>query len=106
MLSEFDGKARDWDNNPLQITIREEKPEDYSPVSELIAAAFRSMPHADGDEQLLVEVLRKNIAFIPALSLVSETIDMIYWPYAFYVVSDNHGLTKTSDLLATVSGVP
>jgi predicted N-acetyltransferase YhbS len=77
MLNEFDAKARDWDNNPLQITIREEKPEDYSPVSELIATAFRSMPHADGDEHLLVEALRKNIAFIPALSLVAETSDRL-----------------------------
>jgi len=61
----------------MQITIREEKPDDYHQVSELISAAFSNMPFADGDEQLLVEALRKNIAFIPALSLVAETCDRL-----------------------------
>jgi predicted N-acetyltransferase YhbS len=55
----------------LDLTIRQETPADYSGVFELIEQAFRTMPFADGDEQFLVEALRKNKAFIPELSLVA-----------------------------------
>jgi predicted N-acetyltransferase YhbS len=55
------------------MIIRKEVPGDYPAVFEIIEQAFRTMPFADGDEQFLVEALRKNKAFIPELSLVAET---------------------------------
>lgn len=56
----------------VKIVIRKEAPGDYPQVFEIIEQAFRTMPFADGDEQFLVESLRKNKAFIPELSLVAE----------------------------------
>lgn len=54
------------------MRIRQEKPEDYEEVYELVREAFASAEHADGNEQDLVEALRKGDAFIPELSLVAE----------------------------------
>jgi predicted N-acetyltransferase YhbS len=56
----------------VQTTIRKERPADYQAVFDIVELAFRTMPFADGDEQFLVERLRKNKAFIPELSLVAE----------------------------------
>jgi len=56
--------------NPL--TIRQETPADYPAVYDLTKAAFAEMEHADGDEQDMVERLRKREGFLPALSLVAE----------------------------------
>ena len=54
------------------MRIRQEKPEDYEEVYELVREAFASAEHADGNEQDLVEARRKGDAFIPDLSLVAE----------------------------------
>lgn len=54
------------------MKIRQETPKDYEEVYELIREAFASAEHADGNEQDLVEALRKGDAFIPELSLVAE----------------------------------
>lgn len=52
--------------------IRQEKPQDYEKVFQLIKEAFATAEHADGNEQDLVAALRKSEAFIPELSLVAE----------------------------------
>ncbi len=54
------------------MLIRQEKVSDYEAVYALIEEAFASAEHADGNEQDLVEALRKGRAFIPELSLVAE----------------------------------
>lgn len=54
------------------MLIREERVRDHQAVYELIAEAFATAEHADGNEQDLVTALRKGSAFIPALSLVAE----------------------------------
>lgn len=54
------------------MMIRQETKEDFDPVYALVAAAFKNETHSDGDEQNLVNRLRKSTAFIPALSLVAE----------------------------------
>ena len=51
--------------------IRQERPEDYDAVYQLIREAFASARESDGTEQDLVNALRGSDAFIPALSLVA-----------------------------------
>jgi len=91
----------------MQMTIRQEQPADYPIVFELIEQAFRTMPFADGDEQFLVEALRKNKAFIPRLSLVAEVDNRVVGHILFtplqIISSDTvyHSLT-----LAPVSVLP
>ena len=52
--------------------IRQENAKDHREVYGLIKEAFASAEHADGNEQDLVEALRKGDAFVPELALVSE----------------------------------
>lgn len=54
------------------LVIREETPADYEKVYLLVKSAFASAEHADGNEQDLVNELRKSESFIPSLSLVAE----------------------------------
>ena len=54
------------------ITIRQETPADHAEIYSLIQTAFASAEHRDGNEQDLVDALRKSEAFIPELSLVAQ----------------------------------
>ena len=54
------------------MKIRQEQEKDYKEVYELIQKAFAEAEHSDGQEQDLVEALRKGEHFIPTLSLVAE----------------------------------
>lgn len=54
------------------MLIRKEEPKDYDAVYSVVKAAFAGAEHADGNEQDLVNALRKGDAFIPELSLVAE----------------------------------
>ncbi|MBO1305580.1 N-acetyltransferase [Enterococcus sp. 669A] len=54
------------------IVIRQETQNDYDEVYKLIAEAFATTEHADGNEQYLVVDLRKGDGFIPELSLVAK----------------------------------
>jgi predicted N-acetyltransferase YhbS len=56
----------------MEVFIRQEKPTDYQAVFNIIEKAFKDAPIGDGNEQFLVERLRKSSAFIPELSLVAE----------------------------------
>ncbi len=53
--------------------IREERSDDHAIVYDIVQAAFATMQHSSGTEQLIVERLRKSDAFIPELSLVAES---------------------------------
>lgn len=53
--------------------IRKETITDYEAIYAVVKRAFESAEHADGNEQDLVNALRKGGAFIPELSLVAET---------------------------------
>lgn len=55
----------------MEVTIRQEKKEDYLAVFNLITQAFEKEEMSDHQEQYLVERLRKSEAFIPQLSLVA-----------------------------------
>lgn len=54
------------------MEIRQEIEKDYEEVYKLVKEAFETAEHADGNEQDLVEALRKGSAFVPELSLVAE----------------------------------
>lgn len=54
------------------MMIRKEEPKDYETIYSVVKDAFESAEHADGNEQDLVDALRKGEAFIPDLSLVAE----------------------------------
>ncbi len=54
------------------MLIRQETSNDYEKVYYVVKQAFASAEHSDGNEQDLVEALRKSSAFIPQLSLVAE----------------------------------
>lgn len=56
----------------MDIHIRQETTTDHEAVYSLVKRAFACAEHADGNEQDLVEALRKGVAFIPELSLVAE----------------------------------
>lgn len=54
------------------MTIRAERQDDYDSVYQVVKNAFKTAEQSDGNEQDLVNALRKSGAFIPELSLVSE----------------------------------
>ncbi len=56
----------------MNLKIRQESPNDYNAVFNLIEEAFKNEIHTDHREQFLVERLRKSDAFIPELSIVAE----------------------------------
>lgn len=55
------------------MLIRTERPGDYESVYSVVKRAFDRAEHRDGNEQELVNALRKGEAFVPELSLVAET---------------------------------
>lgn len=54
------------------MILRTEQPEDYQTVYDVVKRAFSSAQSSDGNEQDLVNALRKSSAFLPQLSLVAE----------------------------------
>ena len=54
------------------MIIRHELPTDYDSVYYVVKKAFATAEHSDGNEQDLVNALRKSTAFIPELSLIAE----------------------------------
>lgn len=54
------------------MLIRQETSEDFIEIYKLIAEAFETAEHAEGNEADLVIALRKGRGFIPELSLVAE----------------------------------
>lgn len=55
-----------------KMKIRQAEARDWAAIYEVVRDAFSSAEHADGNEQDLVNALRKGEAFIPKLSLVAE----------------------------------
>lgn len=53
------------------MIIRQEQPQDYNEIYDVVQKAFASAEHSDGNEQDLVTALRKSNAYIPELSLVA-----------------------------------
>ncbi len=73
----------------MSIAYRPEEPDDRRPIFKLTEAAFKDMPFSDGDEQELVDRLRKDGDL--ALSLVAETSEGIIGHIAFSPVTISDG---------------
>lgn len=71
------------------ITIRPERPGDEATIHHLTEAAFRDMPFSEGDEQDLVDALRRDGDL--ALSLVAEDTARIVGHIAFSRVAISDG---------------
>lgn len=54
------------------LNIRQETPNDFTQVYQVVKLAFANAEYSDHDEQNLVERLRSSSSFIPELSLVAE----------------------------------
>lgn len=57
------------------LVIRAEQQSDYEKIRHVVTEAFRKAEHSDGNEQNLVEALRKSQSFIPELLLVAVKDD-------------------------------
>lgn len=55
-----------------EMKIRQAEEKDWAAIYEVVREAFSSAEHADGNEQDLVNALRRGEAFIAELSLVAE----------------------------------
>lgn len=56
-------------DNRIDLTIDQEKENEFSEIYELVKKAFLTSENADGDEQDYVNNLRKNNNYIPELAL-------------------------------------
>jgi len=59
----------------LEINIRQETPEDYREVHELVDTSFATNQGDKGDTSDYLEAVRKKDTFIPELSFVATLID-------------------------------
>lgn len=91
----------------MQITIRQEKPEDYNSVAMLIENAFRTERFSDHQEQFLVDRLRKSTEFIPELSMVAEINNVVVGHILLTKIAINNDSNSYESLaLAPVSVTP
>ena len=71
--------------NTFQISIREEIDSDIDTIHSITEAAFRGKPYAGGDEQIIIDRLRKSGKL--TLSLVALVNDTVIGHIAFSPVS-------------------
>lgn len=91
----------------MEVTIRQERPEDYKIVFDLVEAAFAGQKYSDGSEHFLVERLRQSDAFIPELSLVAVTDEVVVGHILISKVNIVNGSESYDSLsLAPVSVLP
>lgn len=85
------------------MIIRKEKLEDYNIIYSVVKEAFKSAEYTDGNEQDLVNKLRKSEAYIPELSLVAEIDKKIVGHIMFTKVKINNHIALA---LAPLSVLP
>lgn len=85
------------------MTIRKEKIEDYKVIYSVIKKAFENAEYSDGNEQDLVNNLRKGEAYISELSLVAEIDGKIVGHIMFTKAKVNNNIVLA---LAPLSVLP
>ncbi len=80
----------------LPVTIRPERPGDEAAIHALTAAAFKDMPFSNGDEQHLVDALRRDGDL--TLSLIAEDGERIVGHITFSPVTVSDGTNDWSGL--------
>lgn len=88
----------------IESVIRAEHPDDAAAIHNVIFQAFTYAKHRDGDEQYLVERLRKSAAFQPELSLVAIVGNRVVGHILFSEVQI--GVDHPSLALAPLSVLP
>lgn len=71
----------------MDIKIRQERQKDYQQIRDLVREAFAHAEHSDGDEHNLIERIRLSTDYIPELSLVAESDDIILGHIMFSRIS-------------------
>lgn len=71
----------------MYIKIRQERQEDYQQIRELVREAFAHAEHSDGDEHDLIERVRHSSDYIPELSLVAVSDDIVLGHIMFSKIS-------------------
>ena len=71
----------------MDIKIRQERQKDYQQIRDLVREAFAHAEHSDGDEHNLIERIRLSPDYIPELSLVAESDDIILGHIMFSRIS-------------------
>lgn len=61
----------------IDIQIRQERQEDHKQIRDLVSEAFALAEHSDGDEHNLIGRLRMSREYIPELSLVAVSDDIV-----------------------------
>lgn len=74
------------------IRIRQEKPQDYIQIRQLVKESFATAAHSDGDEHCLIERLRLSPEYIPALSLVALSGDTVIGHIMFSKIAVGHSV--------------
>ncbi|MEK4299640.1 N-acetyltransferase [Oceanobacillus sp. FSL W8-0428] len=89
----------------MNISLRQEQPEDYHHTEILIEQAFRNEEMSDKQEHFLVQRIRRSDAFIPELSIVAvNQQDEIIGQILFSKISiKNQEQTTESLALAPIS---
>lgn len=71
----------------LDIQIRKERREDFRQIREVVKDAFAHAEHSDGDEHNLIERIRDSSDYIPDLSLVAISGDIVLGHIMFSRIS-------------------
>lgn len=91
----------------MKINIRQEQPDDFKAVFDLVEKAFITKEYKEPEEHFLVERLRKSYAFIPELSLVAEVGNKIAGHILLTKLKIKNGQDEFGSLaLAPVSVLP
>jgi predicted N-acetyltransferase YhbS len=83
----------------VKMTIRQEKPADYSEVYQLVKVAFESNEATDGTVPDYLNELRAKDVFIPELSLVAEKDGRIVGQITLYKTDIVTSHCKQTELL-------
>lgn len=83
----------------MNISIRQEKPQDEPVVFKVIEQAFKNAEFTDHHEQFLVGRLRNSEAFIPELSLVAEYENKVVDAIGHKTISPYCNLSRNTALL-------